>query len=316
MKPVRLLVELGGTHTRCAIQTGPGRPQGMRVFRNEDFDALAPVLASYLGDTSVPRPDLAAIAIAAPVSGDRVELTNLGWTIDARALAQAFALNAVYLINDFTALALALPFLDASERMQIGGGAPQPRTAIAVIGPGTGLGVSGLVPAGDSWVPLQSEGGHVTLAAADPADAEIIARLGKDLDHVSAERVLSGPGLIALHRAIHGEAAVPAGSRPESVNALAAEGNAAALATLDMFFAMLGTVAGNLALTLGARGGVFLGGGILPRMREQLLSSRFRQRFESKGRFRRYLSDIPVYLITADTPALIGLNAHVDELLG
>lgn len=302
-----LVVEIGGTHTRCAVSSGGERPRHVAVFNNADHRDPESVIAAYLDGLETPPPRRAALAVAAAVGVQPLHMTNLDWTVDTTQLSQRFGWEEAALINDFEALACAVPELAEDELLTIQAGEPLSGTPVAVLGPGTGLGVSGLLPCGGSWYPISGEGGHVTLAAADEHEAAIIARLRGEYGHVSAERVLSGSGLLALYRVV---ADRPVAESPAGVSALADAGDRAALETLDLFFRFLGTVCSDVALTLGARNGVYLGGGILPLTAKHLARSGFGERFLAKGRYRDYLARIPVHLIVAETPALLGIARH------
>lgn len=301
-----LLVEIGGTHTRCALSRDGGGPEQVALFRNADYADLETVIDAYLSRRQAAA-RRAAMAVAAPVHIEPIRVTNLGWTVDTGRLQARFGWADTVLINDFDALACAIPALGAGELFRVRAGAAVENAAIAVLGPGTGLGVSALVPCTEGWQPIGGEGGHVTLAASDEREAELLQALRRRYGHVSAERVLSGPGLLLLYGLI----AEPAtAASPDAVTRLAGEGDPAAAEALELFFRFLGTVAGDLALTLGALGGVYLGGGILPGLRERLAASGFAARFVDKGRFGAYLADIPVQLILAPTPALRGIRLH------
>lgn len=302
-----LLVEIGGTHTRCAVAHGESGPQHIVVFENAAHPDLESVIASYLDEPAMTPPARAAMAVAAPADTQPVHLTNLGWAVDTGSLKERFGWTDATIINDFEALACAVPVLTGDELITIRPGQPRADAPIAVLGPGTGLGVSGLVPCGDTWYPISGEGGHVTLAAADEREAELLQKLRREHGHVSAERVLSGSGLLSLYRLV---ADKPEANSPADVSRLADAGDPRALDTLELFYRFLGTVCGDLALTLGARGGVYLGGGILPLTKDHFLRSGFGQRFVAKGRFDSYLERIPVYLIVAETPALRGIAQH------
>jgi glucokinase len=267
-----------------------------------------------LRDTQA-TPTQGAFAVAAPLHGDLVRMTNHVWQFSVREVCRSVGLQRLILLNDFTALALSLRHLPAQELSQVGGGPAVPNAPIALIGAGTGLGVSGLIPSGEHWLPLQGEGGHVTLPASNDREAAALALLRKRFGHVSAERVLSGPGLLNLYEALcalDGEA--PTLSTPAAVteNGLQlAQGQARE--TLDMFCKLLGVVTGNLVLTLGAVGGVFIGGGVVPRLKGYFAQSPFRQSFEDKGRYALYLSPVPVHVIHSEWPAFVGLaRAFVD----
>lgn len=303
-----LLIEIGGTHTRCAAAREGGEPEHITVFRNADHANLEAVVAAYLSARDVEPPSRAALAVAAPVHHLQSRpLTNINWSVDSEALKRRFGWTSATVINDFEALACSIPLLSRDELVTIRSGEPVPGAAVAVLGPGTGLGVSGLVPGGSTWSPISGEGGHVTLAAADEREEEVLGVLRRQYGHVSAERVLSGPGLLALYRVVANGAAA---NSPLDVTRRAADGEPKALETLELFFRFLGTVSSDVALTLGALGGVYLGGGMLPAMRDRLRASGFAERFAAKGRFTAYLEKVPVHLITADTPALRGLPIH------
>lgn len=306
--PQALVADIGGTRARFALVDGAGQLSPPVEFELASFaDPLAAIRA-YLSGQGNPRLGDAVLAIAAPVGdGQVVSLTNASWIFDRVALKAALGLRELQLINDFTALALALPVLGEAELRQLGGGSGDPGAPKALLGPGTGLGVSGLIPAAGKWTPLAGEGGHVTLAAADEREAAILALARREYAHVSAERLVSGSGLPLLHRlvnAVDGRAANPLAAPEIVAGALA--GDASCRATIDVFCAFLGSVAGNLALTLGARGGLYLGGGVVPRLRELVDASPFRHRFEAKGRFKDFLKDVPAYVILATSPALRG----------
>ncbi|MFW6278136.1 MAG: glucokinase, partial [Halorhodospira sp.] len=236
-----------------------------------------------------------------------------GWELSALELAREAGVAWAEVINDYQALARALPVLEREQCTHLGGEVPLPGAALAVLGPGTGLGVSGLVPAATGWGVVAGEGGHVTLAPADDGEAALLATLRQELGHVSAEAVLSGAGLARLHRLLHGLE-----RSPESITEALAAGEPQAARTMDQFLALLGNVAGNLALTLGARGGVYLAGGILPRLEPaRLLASPLRERFLAKGRFRGYLEPIPLARIDdPERATLLGLRAWLDGLRG
>jgi glucokinase len=272
---------------------------------------VAGVLRIYLDHRRASdQPVRAALAIAAPINGDEVQMSNIGWRFSQSALKDALNLKRLHVVNDFAAIAWALPQLNAADITPIGGGDSVPRTTLAALGPGSGLGVSALVPAADSWAVMTGEGGHVSMPAVTQEEQDVIALLRDRFDgHCSAERVLSGPGLVHLYVALaelagRGRPTV----NPEDVTNLAKQGEPLARRTLGMFFAMLGTVAANLALTTGARGGIYIAGGIVPRLVEQLRKSEFRERFEAKGRYRPYLAAIPTYVVTAPLPAFRGLR--------
>lgn len=304
----RLLADIGGTHARFAWQPrADAAVEDVRVYRCAEAPTLESAIRSDLAQRGRPVPPLAAIGIANPVFGDRVAMTNHHWSFSIEALRAALGFERLVVMNDFEALARSLPLLEPDETVQLCGPAGPAAGAVALIGPGTGLGVAGLVPHEGRWLPIVGEGGHATLAPTTPREAAVCLALQRRFGHASAERAVSGPGLVSVHEAL----AELDGAVPEpglTAQAIAARGDdARAREALDLFFAFLGTTAGNLALTFGARRGVYLGGGILPQLRAQLEGSAFRARFLDKGRFRSYLEGVPVHLVTTDRhPALRG----------
>ena len=310
----RLLVDLGGTNVRCALQLTGGPPEQVVRMKVADYPGLAAALADYLGNREGPPPDRGAIAVAAPVTGDRVDLTNARWTFSIRDLGAELGLEPLRVVNDFTAIAMGLPALGANDLLAVGGGRPVPHAPVGVLGPGTGLGVSGLLPVGDRWVALAGEGGHVTLPATDEREAGIIALLRGEQGHVSAERLISGSGLVNLYQALCMLGGMPAPDlRPDEISRRAASGDPLANDAITLFFSFLGTVAGNLALTLGALGGIYVAGGIAPRLKDVFVASPFRAKFEAKGRYTEFMSRIPTWLVLDEVPAFLGLAAILDE---
>lgn len=304
-----LVADLGGTHARFGWIAAPAAPiSAVRTLRVADHPSPADALRRWLADCALPAPRRAAFAVASTLVGDEVVFTNSAWRFSRRALQTAFALDALLVLNDFEALALSLPALDATQLACDRALALPPTAMLAVVGPGTGLGVAGACPTPQGWIALPSEGGHVTLAAGDDAESALLARLRERCAHVSAERVLCGSGLELLHGAVcevngwRGEAASAAAIIARAL----AGSDAACVRTIDVFCALLGGFAGNVALTLGARGGVYLGGGIVPRLGETFRRSRFRVRFEAKGRYRDWLAAIPTPVITDTQAALAG----------
>jgi glucokinase len=253
--------------------------------------------------------------VASPITGDQITLTNHPWTFSIETVRKHFGLRRFRVINDFAANALAIPLLADGDRLQIGAGAPVADSPIAVIGPGTGLGVSALMPMPGGWAPIEGEGGHVTMAPADAEEGAVLERMRGRYDHVSAERLLSGPGLVNLYNVLCELAAVPAApfTAPQITDPRVWDEDARTRDATAMFCRMLGTVAGNLALTLGARGGVYIAGGIIPRSGAAFAQSGFRARFEAKGRFRSYLAAIPTYLILRPLPALLGAKTLLER---
>lgn len=314
----KLIADIGGTNARFALLEGDDVNEE-QVFACADFPTLVEAIEHYLegiGATAGKRrPTQAAMAIAGPITGDHIRMTNHVWEFSAATTRRQLQLERLIFLNDFTALAMAIRYLPPSELEQVGGGRSVLGSAIALLGPGTGLGVSGLIPAGNHWIPLQGEGGHVTLSLMNEREMAVFAQLRQRFSHVSAERVLSGPGLVNLHDAICAvEGVRPEVLTPREITERALAGTCRlSLETVSMFCALLGTMSGNLVLTLGAVGGLYIGGGIVPQLGSFFANSSFRDRFEDKGRYTDYLADVPIYVIRTELPAFIGLaRAFVD----
>ncbi len=313
--PIQLIADIGGTNVRFAVMTPGGHPGRVSQFKCADYRSFPAAIDAYLAHFQMdPPPSEAAFAVAAPVLGDRVRLTNSDWAFSIDGVRRRYGFSDVQVINDFSAIALAIPRLRASDRRKIGGGRSIKHTAIGVLGPGTGLGVSGLIWTGRHYVSLASEGGKVTLPPSDDFEAEILQWVRRQFVHVSAERLLSGDGLALLYRSItdvRGQVARPLS--PKTITSRARSGACATCRlTVNTFCAMLGTVAADLALTLGALSGVYVAGGIVPKFGPLFGRSPFRKRFESKGRFSKYLAGIPTYVITRSNPGLMGLAYFVE----
>ena len=317
----RLMGDVGGTNARFAVQEAPGAPPTQVVtYPSVEYATIADALKAYVAQLACAKPLQAAIGIANPIVGDYVQMTNFHWAFSIEAVRKELGFDRLLLINDFTALALSLPALQAEHLRRIGGGgAGDPKSAVGLIGPGTGLGVSGLlrVDAAGRSVPLGGEGGHVSLAPANAREDKVVAALRDKFGHASAERALSGMGLVNLYEALCSIDGVAAKALdPAGVTGAATAGSDPhCVEAVEIFFAFLGSVAGNLALTLGSRGGMYIGGGIVPRLGDWIDRSTFRERFVAKGRFRDYLDGIPTWLIHAETsPALIGAANALDQL--
>ena len=309
-----LLADIGATNARFSLCGGPA-PERSAVLPCAGFASLRAAARAFLDSARPePPPRLAAFAVAGPVTGDDIALTNLSWRFSVDGLRRELGLERLEVVNDFTAVALAVPHLAPADRRRIGDGpaAAVAGSPVAVLGPGSGLGVSGLIPRpGGGWSPLSGEGGHVTLAPADDRESEVLSRMRRRFGAVSAERALSGPGLANLYRTLCELAErEPAALSPADITGAALAGSCPhCREALELFAAFLGTVAGDLALTLGARGGVFIAGGIAPRFGDFLAASAFRRRFEEKGPQRVYLEPIPTFLVTHPLPAFLGLGA-------
>ena len=341
----RLLGDVGGTNARWAWQAAAGAPIAHYAgYRCAQFESVLAVIERYRLDHALPPPAAAAFGIATAITGDRVQMTNHPWSFSIAELRAALGVDRCLVLNDFEAIAWALTALGPGDTRRVGGGAadgsdpgggfggggpggsgpggtgPERNgvagAPLAVLGPGTGLGVAGLVrSAGGAGRVIVGEGGHVTLAAATAREAEVVAWLQQTFGHASAERAISGPGLVNLRDALCAIDTKPAAPpmQPAEVAAAALSGaDPVSAEALQLFGAFLGGVAGNLALTLGAHGGVYLGGGIVPSLGAAFDALPFRERFEAKGRFRGYLARIPTWVITAPAPALCGAAAALD----
>ena len=314
----RLLGDVGGTHVRLALETAPGVLGASAVLACAAHPSLEAAIDAFLAAHGRVPVRHAAIAIATPVDGDAVRMTNNAWAFSIEATRRALGLDTLLLINDFTALALALPLLAEHELLPIGGGVRRPGAVIGLVGPGTGLGVSGLVPCGQRWTALSSEGGHASFAPHDAVEEALLQIVRKRYPHVSAERLISGPGLVLIHDALRERDGAP----PRSLLAaeLAAEAQAGSCSfcveAATRFSGMLGGFAGSLALTLGSFGGVYLGGGVIGGLGSAFDRSQFRARFEAKGRFAGYLAGIATVQIVAELPALRGASARLADVLG
>jgi glucokinase len=306
-----VVADIGGTNARFAVADLAtlelSRISQILCAAHPTFTAA---FRAYLAGLSAPL-DHAAIAVAAPVTGETVHLTNSPWSFAKHELCRAVGLKGVLVLNDFEALALSLPHLAPAELYQIGGAAAEEHATKIVLGPGTGLGVAGLVWSGERWIAVSGEGGHSSLGAHDERELALLERLRKGRSHLSIERALSGPGLAALYQAIaesYGES--PAKLEPNDVLTRGLSGkDRIAAEALDIFITLLGRFAGDAALLLGARGGVYLGGGIAPKIALALSRGAFRTAFEQKGRMTAYLAPIPVYVILADFATLKGAAA-------
>jgi len=306
---LRVIGDIGGTHARFALARHGAYSHVQRsdVTKYKSlFEAMQDYLAALPPNL---KPKVAVIDVAGPVRGDEIKMTNLDWSFSADDMKRRLGLNAFRVLNDFAAAASSIPYLPKDDCFPIGPDLAGMKGPIGVIGPGTGLGVGALIPNGDRWMLIPGEGGHVSLPASSEIEDRILAVLRKRWAHVSAERVLSGAGLVNLYRAlceVDGLTAAP--FTPADVTDHAIRGtDPVCVKAFKHFCEMLGTVAGDLALTLGATGGIYIAGGILLRFKEAFAASGFRARFENKGRFRDWLRTVPTPLILEESPALLGL---------
>jgi glucokinase len=306
-----LLGDIGATNARFACLTGGvlGLIKWIEVAHHPTFDEA---VQHFLQSQPLDAPVLhAVLAVAGPVEGGRCAFTNCPWTIDERNMQERFEFRSVRIVNDFEATALSLPHLAKQDLRSIGGGRAVLGAPMVVLGPGSGLGVAALVPQGDVHVVVPSEGGHATMPANSIREDAILDLLRQRFGHVSAERVLSGPGIENLYQAIIALDSIAAPPRNAADITVAALNGACPTSrvTLEMFCAMLGGFAANAALTCGARGGVYIAGGIAPRILDFLATSDFRRRFEEKGRLRAYLEAIPSQVIVHPAATFLGLTS-------
>ncbi len=313
----RLLADIGGTNARFALEVAPGRIEAMRSLACADYPRFEDAARAYLAGHGAGTRH-AVVAIANPVDGDAIRMTNHDWAFSTEEARRELGLATLLVVNDFTALAMSLPTLGDQDLVQIGGGKAKAGGAIGLVGAGTGLGVSGLVPAGGRWIPLHSEGGHVAFSPSDEREVAVLRYCWRRYDHVSAERIVSGPGIALIREALADRQGLTVDlSLPVAAIVERALNGSDALCgeSLDCFSGMLGTVAANLAVTLGATGGIYIGGGVVPRLGSYFAASPFRARFEKKGRFSAFAAQIPTLLITAPWPALPGAAAILAEHL-
>lgn len=314
----RLLADIGGTNARFALELSEAKIEHIEVLACNDYNTIVDAVKVYLSKVGNPSINFGAFAIANPVVGDWVQMTNHHWAFSIETTRQALNLEVLILINDFTAQAYAISKMPSSELIQIGGSSCEIDAPKAVLGPGTGLGVSGLIPCHDgSYVALAGEGGHTSFAPFDDTEVMIWQYAKKKFGHVSAERFLSGAGLVLIYEALANREGIKSSKMsPELISEQALSGKSPLCRlTLDIFCAMLGTISSNLALTLGARSGVYLCGGIIPRFIDYFKSSPFRTRFENKGRFDAYLAAIPVYVVLAKYPGIYGVAVALENHL-
>ena len=301
----RLIGDIGGTNARFALVAADGVVQDERYLLVRDFPDLAAAAGAYLDRRRVEE---AVIAVATPVETEEIRFTNSPWRFTLSGLKARLGVARLAVINDFVAQALAMPQLSAGELEPIGSGTPMPGRAVGVLGAGTGLGVSALVPGKLGWTALPTEGGHVSFAPGNEREDRVLAVLRARLGHVSNERLLSGQGLLNLAQSlatIDGRTTL-AGTAEEVTEAARGGTCPACVEAVTMFSTLLGAAAGDLALTIGARGGVYVAGGVCLRLGELFDRAAFRRRFLDKGRMRAFLEPIPTWLVLRGDTGLIG----------
>ncbi|WP_413723359.1 glucokinase [Sodalis sp. RH24] len=318
MTKYALVGDVGGTNARLALcDMDNGAISHIHTYSGKDYATLEAVIRHYLTAQKVEATE-ACIAIACPITDDWVEMTNSTWAFSIKAMKDSLGLARLEVINDFTAVSMAVPMLAAGDVVQFGGTQAQAQGPIAVYGAGTGLGVCHLLHLDQRWISLPGEGGHVDFAPNSKEEADVLAVLRGEFGHVSAERVLSGPGLVNLYRSLVTiDGRVPDSLEPQQVTEQAVDGsNDDCRRALSLFCVLMGRFGGNLALNMGTFGGVYIAGGLVPRFLEFFRASGFRAAFEDKGRFNDYVRDIPVFLIRHEQPGLLGAGAHMRQLMG
>ncbi|TAH33809.1 MAG: glucokinase [Alphaproteobacteria bacterium] len=316
-----LLSDIGGTNARFALTDGHA-VSDLQILKTADYPNLTDAAMAYANEIHKKgaKIDRAVFSVGTAVVSDEIIFPNSPWSFSKSKLQSDMKLSRLDVMNDFKAVALSVPHVDQSKLIQIGGGKAQSNQPIGVIGPGTGLGVGYLLPDGHgNWIANSGEGGHVTAPAMNDLEWQVIQELKREkYTHVSAERIASGKGLINVHQAlcaIHKKPYTEISAEEISKRAISGSDNLCKQA-LDIFCGMLGTVAGNLALLLGAHGGIYIAGGIVPQIMDYVQQSSFRERFENKGRRRDYLAAIPTYVITQDNLAFLGLSAYAKQHFG
>jgi glucokinase len=316
-----LLGDIGGTNARFAL-TRIGSNEALvadsvKTYAVADYPSLAAAARHYMDGTPV-NAAFGVFAIAGRVDGDEARMTNHAWVISARRIQDALGLEALHLVNDFVAQAASIRLLKASDIVALGAPSWRPLVAdsgtYAILGPGTGLGMGGLVVRGGRHYPLATEGGHASFAPGTPEEIEVLKRLSADYGRVSNERLVSGGGLVNIHRALSATAGLDPGPvQPADIAARAANGDYRCMRAVDVFCAVFGAVAGDLVLTLGAWDGIFLSGGMVPRMLAALQHSGFRQRFEGKGRYAPAMASVPTLAVVHPQPGLLGAAALAND---
>jgi glucokinase len=306
----RLVADIGGTNARFALLSAQRELYEQHTLPCADYPDIVAAVAAYLDRVSRPEIEEAAFAIANPILGDSVQMTNHHWAFSIEETRRSLGLKTLIFKNDLTALAMSVPIMPDADLKQLGGRKAERKAPLAVIAPGTGLGVSGLIPSGKQWIPLEGEGGHVSLSPGNTRECAILQHCWKLYEHVSAERFISGMGLQNLYKAVCNlESVAIQDLSPADISKRGqARSDDQCAEALAVFCGLLGSVAGDLVLTLGAYGGVYIGGGIVPRLGGYFETSPFRERFEAKGRFREHLTKVPAYVITAKNPALSGIG--------
>lgn len=303
MNPTILLADIGGTNTRIARSGLDGAPFDVRVEANDDYGGLEELFGAYLSSLGEEKPHAGVFAIAGPVSGDDVQLTNRPWAFNRLSLAKTLGLDALVVLNDFAALAQGVPTLGPEHLVRVGTGHANKQAPILVCGPGTGLGTATLLPQADGggYDVVPGEGGHVRLGAVTADEARIIGHFERETGPVTVEHVLSGPGLVRLHRLLAGETLTS-----HAIIEAAVGGSERELETCNVFLRLLGRIAGDYSLLVMARGGVYIAGGVGAAMAPLFAASPFRDAFEAHPPYHDQLANFPVHVVVHPTPGLRG----------
>ena len=314
MTELALVGDIGGTNSRFGlVEPGSTKVTGVAVQKNDAFASLEDSIAAYLTAQGISHLSAAAIAVAGPIEGEEVALTNRDWRFTRASLQAAAKAGRFRLLNDFEALALSLPHLGPEDVAQVGGETPEKPAVKIVLGPGTGLGMATLAPLPQGgWMALPGEVGHITLPVVTQAEFDWREKMTKPGVIFESEDAITGGGLLRMYRAV---AETPALATPEAVLQAALAGtDAAAVKTLEQFITWLARIAGDAAMTMQAKGGVYLAGGIAPSIVEQLRTGPFRAIFEEKGRLAHVMRPIPIYVIIDGFPAFKGCAAAIADM--
>jgi len=309
----RLVGDIGGTNSRLGLFDSDNQQlSAVRSYTNCEFNGLAEIISAWLGALKEPAPEVACLAVAAPPFEDEVNMLNLDWSFSCKGLARDFGFSALRCVNDFQGTAYALPHLQPGDLQPLRAGATPPAKKLATVGPGTGLGGATLDFWRDTPVASASEPGHMGLAPATPLEFELFRALFPEHGELHAELLVSGPGLGRLYRGLAQVLGETAPERnPGEISALGVQGECALCTrTLDVFCGLLGSVCGDYVLATGSYGGLYLAGGIVPRMLNFIEESTFSARFDTKGEMQGYLRRVPLYAITHPAAGLLGAG-HV-----
>lgn len=310
-----LVADIGGTNMRIAQTTGINQIQDIRQYKVTEFASPEETLNTYIEALGISNVTEVCLAIACPITSDQVSMTNHTWSFSIEQTKKSMGLKNLFVINDFTAIALSVPYLSNEQKIQLGGSHPVANKPIAVCGAGTGLGVAHVINVDNKWIPLPGEGGHVSFAPNSQAEINVLTFLENELGHVSAERLLSGQGIANIYRALADQQTqAPKQLEPAEITAKAISGDCdICKQTLDIFCHAMGSFAGNLALNLNTQSGVYIAGGVIPRFIDYIKQSGFRACFENKGRFKTLNQKIPVFIVTENQPGLLGAAAYLAQ---